>query len=62
MGQAILLLEIGVLAVSFGVVMARQGYIAVHKRPYSCSNGRLPLGAALIVASFGCIIAGVVML
>jgi hypothetical protein len=62
MGYAVLLLEVGILAVLFGVIMARRGYIAAHKRPYSSSNGRLPLGAALIVAGFGCIIAGVVML
>jgi hypothetical protein len=62
MGQAVILLEIGVLAVSFGIVMARRGYMAAHRRPYSSSNGRLPMGAALIVIGFGCIIAGVVML
>lgn len=62
MGQAVILLEVGVLAVSFGIVMARRGYMAAQRRPYSSYNGRLPLGAALIVAGFGCIIAGVFML
>ena len=62
MVQAVILLEVGILAVSFGVVMARRGYIAAHKKPYSSSNGRLPLGVALIVAGFGCIIVGAIML
>ena len=62
MGQAVVLLEVGILAVSFGVVMARRGYIAAHKKPYSSSNGRLHLGAALIVVGFGCIIVGLIML
>ena len=62
MVQAVILLEVGILAVSFGVVMARRGYIAAHKKPYSSSNGRLPLGAALIVAGFGCIMVGAIML
>jgi len=56
------LLEVGILAVSFGVVMARRGYIAAHKKPYSSSNGRLHLGAALIVVGFGCIVVGLIML
>jgi len=62
MGQAVVFLEVGILAVAFGIVMARRGYIAAHRRPYSSSDGRLHFGAALIVVGFGCIIAGVVML
>jgi hypothetical protein len=62
MGQAVFLLEVGVVALSFGVVMTRRGYISAHKKPYSSTNERMLLGAALIVIGFGCIIAGVLML
>jgi hypothetical protein len=62
MGQAVILLEVGILAVPFGIVLARRGYAAAHKRPYPSSNGRLYLGAALIVVGFGCIVAGAIML
>ena len=62
MAQAVVLLEVGILAVSFGIVMARRGYIAAHKKPYSSSNGRLPLGATLVVVGFGCIVVGMFML
>lgn len=62
MAQAVVILEVGILAVSFGIVMARRGYMAAHKRPYSSSYGRLSMGAALIVIGLGCIIAGVAIL
>jgi hypothetical protein len=62
MEQAVILLEIGMLAAAFGVVMARRGYISAHKKPYQSSNGRQPLGVALILIGLGCIIAGVFML
>ena len=59
MAQAIILLEVGILAVAFGIVLARRGYIAAHRRPYPSSRGRMPLGLALILVGFGCIAAGV---
>jgi hypothetical protein len=62
MAQAIVLLEAGILAVCFGTVLTRRGYIAAHKRPYPSSRGRMHLGVALILVGFGCIVAGVIML
>ena len=59
MGQAVILLEVGILAVLLGIVMARRGYISAHRKPYHSSSGRLTLGAALIVGGLGCLIAGV---
>ena len=61
MGQAFILLEIGILAVSFGVVMARRGYIGAHKRPYSSSHLRLHFGVVLILVGLALIAAGVLM-
>ena len=60
--QAVILLEIGIFAVSFGVVMARRGYIEAHKKPYRSRNSLLPMGVALIVVGLTCIIAGIVLI
>jgi hypothetical protein len=62
MAQAVILLEVGILAVSIGLVMARRGYISAHKRPYHSSNARLYLGLALIAVGVSCLVAGVFML
>ena len=59
MGQAFILLEIGILAVSFGVVMVRRGYIGAHKRPYSSSNLRLHFGVVLILVGLALTTAGI---
>jgi hypothetical protein len=58
MAQAVILLEIGILAVAFGIVLARRGYIAAHRRPYPSSRGRLHLGVALTLIGLGLILAG----
>ena len=58
MGQTIVFFEIGILAVSFGIVLARRGYIAAHKRPYPSSNRRLRSGVALVLLGLGFIAAG----
>jgi hypothetical protein len=60
--DSIILLEVGILAVSFGIVMARRGYISAHKKYYPGSKGRLHLGVALIVLGLICIIAGMLVL
>ena len=62
MAQAIILLELGILAVAFGIVIARRGYIAAHRRPYPSLRGRMPLGLALVLVGFGCIVAGIFVL
>jgi hypothetical protein len=62
MGQAIILLEIGILAVVLGIVVTRRGHIGAHSRPYSSSRGRLPLGIALILIGVGFTVAGILTL
>jgi len=62
MAQATILLEVGVLAVCFGVVLTRRGYISTHDRHYPSTRRRMHIGVALIVVGFGCIVAGAVML
>ena len=47
------------MAVSFGIVMARRGYVTAHKNFYPTSSARLLWGAALILIGLGCIVAGV---
>jgi hypothetical protein len=61
-GQAVLLLVAGLVALAFGVSLARRGYAAIHKRPYAASNGRLLLGAFFMGAGLALVIFGVVML
>ena len=58
MALAIMLLEVGILAGAFGIVLTRRGYIAAHKRPYHSSREHMPLGLALILVGVGCIVAG----
>lgn len=59
MAQAFLMLEIGIIAVVFGTVMARRGYIGAHKTPYRSSHLRLELGVALILIGLALVIAGI---
>lgn len=60
MVQTVILLEVGILAVSFGIVMARRGYVTAHKNFYASSRAHLHWGAALIVIGLGFITAGVI--
>jgi hypothetical protein len=62
MAPTVILLEVGILAMSFGIVMARRGYITAHKEFYASSSAQLHWGAALIAIGLGFIIAGVFML
>jgi hypothetical protein len=59
MGKAVILLEIGIFAVAFGIVVARRGYIGSHSRPYTSATHRLPLGVALILVGLGLIAVGI---
>ena len=59
MVPTVILLEVGIMAVSFGIVMARRGYVTAHKNFYPTSSARLLWGAALILIGLGCIVAGV---
>ena len=54
--STVVLLEVGILAVSFGIVMARRGYVTAHKNFYASSTAQLHWGAALIVIGLGSII------
>jgi hypothetical protein len=54
--STVILLEVGILAVSFGIVMARRGYVTAHKEFYASSTAQLHWGAALIVIGLGSII------
>jgi hypothetical protein len=62
MVQTVILLEVGIVAVSFGIVMARRGYVTAHKDFYASSSAHLHWGAALIIIGLGFIIAGAFML
>ena len=59
MVPSVILLEVGILAVSFGIVMARRGYVTAHREFYPSSSARLHWGAALMLIGLGCIVAGV---
>ena len=54
--STVIFLEVGILAVSFGIVMARRGYVTAHKNLYASSTAQLHWGAALIVIGLGSII------
>lgn len=61
MAQTVILLEVGILAVSFGIVMARRGYVTAYKNFYASSSAQLYWGAALTMIGLGFIIAGVIV-
>jgi hypothetical protein len=54
--STVVLLEVGILAVSFGIVMARRGYVTAHKNFYASSTAQLHWGAALVLIGLGSII------
>jgi hypothetical protein len=54
-----ILLEIGIVATSFGVVMARRGYVTAHKNFYASSSAQLHWGVALMMIGLAFIVAGV---
>jgi hypothetical protein len=62
MVPTVILLEVGIVAVSFGIVMARRGYVTGHKDFYASSSAHLHWGVALIIIGLGFIIVGVFML
>jgi hypothetical protein len=61
MVQTVILLEVGILAVSLGIVMARRGYVTAYKNFYASSSALLHWGAATIMIGLGFVIAGVFM-
>ena len=56
---SVVLLEVGIIALSFGMVMARRGYVTAYKSFYPTSITRLLWGAALILIGFGVLMAAV---
>jgi hypothetical protein len=60
--STVILLEVGILAASFGTLLARRGYIAAYKSSYPSSSAGLHWGAALILIGLGFIMAGVFVL